>query len=112
MSDYPTPDTTVTTEKTLPDGQQQIVVIKREPLDPSSSQTTSTNDNDEIDQQDYNILRTHYLKPKVRQNEEIPSGIQLRRRYAPAVIDGKTEGYKELKRQIKTRKRQRRQGNL
>ena len=95
------PVSTVTTERTMPDGQQQIVVIKHEPLlDPTNSQTTSTNNDDVFDQQDYDILRTHYLKPKVRQNEEIPSGMQLRRRYAPAVIDGKTEGYKELKRQI------------
>ena len=38
------------------------------------------------------MLRIHYLQPKVEKNEEIPSGrMRLRKRKAPAAIDGKTE---------------------
>ena len=83
------PASIVIAERIMPDKQQ--VVIKHEPLNPSSSQKT----NDAFDQQDYDMLRTHYLQPKVRKNEEIPSGMHLRTRHAPAAIDGKTEGYKQ-----------------
>ena len=86
----------VTTERTIPDEQE--LDIKREPLDPSSTRHTTTDG--AFDQQDYNMLRTHYFEPKVRKNEEIPNGMQLRKRHAPAAIDGKTRGYKELKQQI------------
>ena len=33
-------------------------------------------------------------------SKKIPSGMQLRRRFTSAAIDGKTEGYEELKLQI------------
>ena len=53
-----------------------------------------------FDQKDCDMLRTHYLQPKVRRKEEIPSRMHLRRRYVSAAIDGKMEGYKQLKQQI------------
>ena len=86
-------DTTSATPTVTKMSDEQQVVIKLEPLD---HQTT----NDLFNQKDYDMLRTHYLQPKVRRNEEIPSGMHLRTRHAPAAIDGKTEGYKQLKRQI------------
>ena len=88
--------TSVTTERTIPDEQE--VDIKRETLDPSRTSRMTTDD--AFDQQDYNMLRTHYFESKVRKNEEIPNGMQLRKRHAPATMDGKMRGYKELKQQI------------
>ena len=89
------PASTVPAERIIPADEQQVVVvvIKSEPrpnsISSSSSQTTTADD--AFDQRDYDMLRIHYLQPKVRKNEEIPSGMRLRKRKAPAAIDGKTE---------------------
>ena len=89
------PASTVTTEKMMPDEQQAVIKLEPPPLDHQTQPPE-----DVFDQQDYDMLRTHYLQPRVRRKEEIPSGMHLRRRYAPAAIDGKTEGYKQLKQEI------------
>ena len=95
------PASTVTTERIIPaDEQQVVVVIKSEPPNSISSSSSQTTTDEAFDQRDYDMLRIHYLQPKVEKNEEIPSGMRLRKRKAPAAIDGKTEGYKQLKRQI------------
>jgi hypothetical protein len=53
-----------------------------------------------FDQAEYQRLETRYFKPVVEYNVELPGGTRLRRQTKPARIDGKSRGYKELRKHI------------
>jgi len=52
------------------------------------------------DEEDYLSLTKRYLKPRVRENAELPSGVTLRRQVRSCFLDQNTNGFKELKKKV------------
>ena len=52
------------------------------------------------DAEDYLALTERYLKPRIRENAELPSGVTLRRQVRSCFLDQNTNGFKELKKKV------------
>jgi hypothetical protein len=61
---------------------------------------------DPFDQAEYEQLRKHYFEPVVVRNEGLPNGVRLRKQTKPPRIQGKSRGFEQLRKHIKTLEKQ------